>query len=86
MYNSEAMVLEYEKLTARPRAPGDNLEIAIVGIMLWSDSTHLAQFGNASLWPIYLFFANQSKYVRARPTSFAAHHLAYIPSVSHLFI
>lgn len=85
MYNSEAMVLEYEKLTARPRAPGDNLEIAIVGIMLWSDSTHLAQFGNASLWPIYLFFANQSKYVRARPTSFAAHHLAYIPSVSHLF-
>lgn len=63
LYNSEAMVLEYEKLAARPRAPGDNLEIAIAGIMLWSDSTHLAQFGNASLWPIYLFFANQSKYI-----------------------
>lgn len=81
MYNSDAMVMEYEKLTARPRAPGDHLEIAIAGIMLWSDSTHLAQFGNASLWPIYLFFANQSKYIRAQPTSFAAHHLAYIPSV-----
>lgn len=26
MYNSEAMVLEYEKLAARLRAPGDNLE------------------------------------------------------------
>lgn len=81
MYNSEAMVMEHEKLAARPRAPGDNFEIAIIGIMLWSDSTHLAQFGTASLWPIYLFFANQSKYVRAGPTSFAAHHLAYIPSV-----
>ncbi|KAI0794394.1 hypothetical protein C8Q74DRAFT_1365858 [Fomes fomentarius] len=81
LYNSEAMVLEYEKLAARPRAPGDNLEIAIAGIMLWSDSTHLAQFGNTSLWPIYLFFANQSKYIRARPTAFAAHHLAYIPSL-----
>lgn len=82
MYNSDTMVMEYEKLTACPRAPGDHLEIAIAGIMLWSDLTHLAQFGNTSLWPIYLFFANQSKYIRAQPTFFAAHHLAYIPSVS----
>ena len=75
------MILEYETLTSRPRPPGDNLEIVIAGIMLWSDATHLASFGNASLWPIYLFFANQSKYIRSRPTAFAAHHLAYIPTV-----
>jgi len=31
--------------------------------MLWSDSTHLASFGNASLWPIYLYIGNLSKYI-----------------------
>ena len=50
-------------------------------MMVWSDSTHLAEFGNASLWPIYLFFGNQSKYSRAKPTDFAAHHIAYMPKV-----
>jgi len=50
--------------------------------MLWSDSTHLTSFGNTSLWPIYLYLGSLSKYTRAKPTSFAAHHLAYIPKVS----
>ena len=49
--------------------------------MLWSDSTHLTSFGNASLWPIYLYLGNQSKYTRGKPTSFARHHMAYIPKV-----
>lgn len=42
---------------------------------------HLASFGNAALWPIYLFLGNQSKYIRAKPSAFAAHHLAYIPKL-----
>ncbi|THU97282.1 hypothetical protein K435DRAFT_857796 [Dendrothele bispora CBS 962.96] len=33
------------------------------------------------MWPIYLYFGNQSKYDRAKPSSFAAHHLAYIPKL-----
>ena len=49
--------------------------------MIWSDSTALAQFGTASLWPIYLYIGNQSKYTRAKPTSMSAHHLAYLPKV-----
>ncbi len=53
----------------------------VIGIMIWSDSTHLASFGTASLWPVYLYFGNQSKYTRAKPSDFAAHHLAYIPKV-----
>ncbi|PSS06869.1 hypothetical protein PHLCEN_2v3527 [Hermanssonia centrifuga] len=84
LYNSEAMNDEYEKIRAVPRTDGCQLETVIASIMLWSDSTHLAQFGNASLWPIYAFFGNQSKYVRCKPTEFAAHHLAYIPSVCTL--
>ncbi|KAF5335261.1 hypothetical protein D9758_016234 [Tetrapyrgos nigripes] len=59
-----------------------HLETVIVWIMLWSDSTHLAQFGTASLWPIYMFIGNLSKYIRVKPSEYTAHHLAYIPSLS----
>jgi hypothetical protein len=82
LYSSDAMLQEHEKIRSAPREPGCNLETTIASIMLWSDSTHLASFGNASLWPIYAYFGNQSKYTRAKPTSFSARHLAYIPSVS----
>lgn len=30
---------------------------------------------------MYLFFGNQSKYTRAKPSELAAHHLAYVPKV-----
>ncbi|PPQ66257.1 hypothetical protein CVT24_007275 [Panaeolus cyanescens] len=86
LYNSDAFYAEHVKIveqqsllqqgTSEPR-----YEIAIAAIMLWSDSTHLAMFGNASLWPIYLYLGNLSKYTRARPTSSSAHHIAYIPSL-----
>ena len=49
--------------------------------MLWSDSTQLTSFGNASLWPIYLFVGNQSKYVRSKTSLLTAQHLAYVPKV-----
>jgi hypothetical protein len=61
-----------------------DLEAATVPILLYSDSTHLASFGSASCWPIYLFFGSQSKYVRARPTSSACHHIAYMPKVCRI--
>jgi hypothetical protein len=91
LYNSDAMIAEHQKILAQPREPDCSLEIVVGALMLWSDSTHLATFGTASLWPIYVYFGNQSKYARGKPTSFSAHHLAYIPSVSgvnncHIFI
>jgi hypothetical protein len=70
-----------ELLTRPPPSSGPHIETAIAAMMLWSDSTHLAEFGTASLWPIYLMFGNQSKYSRAKPSVFAAHHVAYIPLV-----
>jgi hypothetical protein len=82
MYNSDAVIQEHEKIRSQPREPGCTLETVVPSIMLWSDSTHLANFGTAALWPIYAFFGNQSKYTRGKPTSFSAHHIAYIPSVS----
>ncbi|KAJ8508256.1 hypothetical protein ONZ45_g9452 [Pleurotus djamor] len=34
------------------------LETVVVAFMFWSDSTHLANFGTASLWPLHTFFGN----------------------------
>ncbi|KAF9069356.1 hypothetical protein BDP27DRAFT_1421143 [Rhodocollybia butyracea] len=44
-----------------------------------------ADFGTTSLWPIYLYFGNLSKYVCGKMSSHAAQHLAYIPSLPDLF-
>jgi Plavaka transposase len=81
LYTADAMLEEHEKLMSSVREPGCSLERVLASIMVWSDSTRLTNFGSASLWPIYIFFGNQSKYLRAKPQSCAAHHLAYIPSV-----
>ena len=59
----------------------DLLEAVCVPLLLYSDSTHLANFGTASCWPVYLLFGSQSKYVRASPTASACHHIAYMPKV-----
>lgn len=88
IYSSDAMIEEHinvQKLP--PENDGERyLERVVIALMFWSDSTHLTSFGNASLWPIYLFFGNQSKYARAQPQSAACHHVAYIPKVrSHVF-
>ncbi|THH05402.1 hypothetical protein EW146_g9914 [Bondarzewia mesenterica] len=81
VYSSDAFLEEHEKIQRAPPEPGCNLERVVLGLMFWSDSTHLANFGDASLWPIYIFFANQSKYFRGKPTCGACHHLAYIPKL-----
>ncbi|KAI0643889.1 hypothetical protein C8Q79DRAFT_1002431 [Trametes meyenii] len=74
---------EYEKIRAQPRNPADgpDVEIAICSLLVWSDATHLTNFGAASLWPFYVYLGNLSKYIRGMPTEFAAHHLTYIPSL-----
>ncbi|EIM89452.1 uncharacterized protein STEHIDRAFT_51088 [Stereum hirsutum FP-91666 SS1] len=89
LYNSTAWLEEDEKVQRRappdPSDPSCKREKILAGVMLWSDSTHLANFGTAKLWPIYLFLGNLSKYLRAMPTSGACQHLAYIPSLPDSF-
>jgi hypothetical protein len=81
-YTANAWNNEYDEINkSREEGPNYDLEAFIIALMIWSDSTHLAQFGTASLWPIYLYIGNQSKYSRAKPTSMSAHHLAYLPKV-----
>lgn len=82
VYTSEAWESAHDELQKQAPEPECKLERVIAGLMFWSDSTHLAQFGTASVWPVYMYFANLSKYVRAAPNSGACHHIAYMPSVS----
>ena len=84
VYNSDVMLEADAQLRKQPHKAGDSddLKYFIVAMVLWSDLTHLTSFGSASLWPVYLYFVNQSKYVRAQPSLFSAHHVAYVPSVS----
>ena len=86
LFCSEVFNEAYETLQMQPPEPNCQLERVICALMLYSDSTHLANFGDAALWPLYMFFGNQSKYVRVQPSSGSCHHVAYIPKVSWIYL
>ena len=85
IYQSDAMLEAHDEVSKLPRLMDDTLERVVALLMVWSDSTQLANFGTASLWPFYLYFGNQSKYRRGKPTANACHHLAYLPTVSPFY-
>ncbi|THV06142.1 hypothetical protein K435DRAFT_816014 [Dendrothele bispora CBS 962.96] len=83
-YTSDRSVEFEEEVYSQlpPSPPGEeNIESVVVWIMIWSDSTNLAHFGTASLWPIYIFLGNLPKRFRMKRSEHHAHHLAYIPSL-----
>ena len=86
IYTSDAFLDEHENVQQHALLPPSDQECKrekiVAALMFSSDATHLAQFGNAKAWPIYLMLGNLSKYIRAQPDSGAMYHLAYIPSVS----
>lgn len=82
VYTSDAMLqLDKELQETLKNTAGPQLETFILSALMYSDSTNLAQFGHASLWPMYMFIGNTSKYIRSQPNSFSAHHIAYLPTV-----
>ena len=88
LYNSDAFLKEHDSVQRAALPPDDpdcKREKVVAALMFWSDTTHLANFGTAKLWPIYMFLGNLSKYIRSEPSSQACHHLAYIPSLSDSF-
>jgi hypothetical protein len=83
IYTSDAMLqLERDLKERLKNSAGPQLETFILAALMYSDGTRLAQFGQASLWPVYMYLGNVSKYTRSRPNSFSAHHVAYLPTVS----
>ncbi|KAF8883752.1 hypothetical protein CPB84DRAFT_1686207 [Gymnopilus junonius] len=87
LYTADMFLEEDQKIASLPLCLADDppdlfpVKNTIFAIMLWSDSTHLANFSDASMWPIYFYSGNQSKYPRGRPTQHAAHHIVHIPSL-----
>lgn len=82
LYTSREFNRIHQELQNSPPEPGCKLPHVVVGLMFSSDTTHLTQFGDAKLWPIYLFFGNDSKYRRCKPSSHLCNHLAYLQKVS----
>ena len=88
VYNSDVCIDEHDNIQCAllpPDEPLCKLEKVLAILMIWSDSTHVANFGTAKLWPIYLLFGNISKYIRGQPNSGTCQHVAYIPSLPDSF-
>ncbi|RXW12625.1 hypothetical protein EST38_g13228 [Candolleomyces aberdarensis] len=84
VYDSDVFIQENDEVKKAKNPPDDpncRREKVVAAMMLWSDSTHLADFGTAKLWPIYMALGNLSKYFRALPDVGAFQHVAYIPSI-----
>ena len=87
VYTSDAMLEADRQLRDSLKgatSAGPQLETFILSALFYSDSTCLTAFSNATLWPMYMYIGNESKYIRSKPTSFAAHHIAYLPTVRGL--
>jgi Plavaka transposase len=82
LFFSDAFLKAHRKLQASPPEPNCELPRVVVGLMFASDATQLSTFGSAKLWPLYLFFGNESKYSRSQPRNNLCTHVAYFQSVS----
>ena len=81
-YTSDEMISAYEEVQNIPPHPDHpDVENVVVELAPYSDGTMLAQFGTMFLWPLYIYFGDLSKYICCQPSSHAAHHTAYFPSV-----
>lgn len=82
LYTSPAFLEAHEEIQTANGEPGCSLPRILIGLMFGSDSTHLTSFGNASLWPCYMYFGNESKYRRCKPSCKLCNHIAYFQKVS----
>ena len=81
--SSDAFIQATHEVNTDPYFHVDDctLEKVVACIMAYSDLTHLAQFGSASLWPIYEFLGNADTLFRLSPNTQLDEHWAYIPTV-----
>ncbi|KAJ2914408.1 hypothetical protein MD484_g6007, partial [Candolleomyces efflorescens] len=87
LYASQAFRDAHETLQSIP-LPAEmdtDVERVVVALMIWSDATHLTTFSNATLWPCYMFFGNESKYRRCQPSQRLSHQIAYFSKLPDSF-
>jgi hypothetical protein len=82
LYTLDAWLEAQDDLQKLPKEPNCSLERVVVVLMFFSDATHLANFGTAKAWPLYLYFRNLMKYAQSLPQSGACHLIGFLPSVS----
>ncbi|KJA12603.1 hypothetical protein HYPSUDRAFT_210329 [Hypholoma sublateritium FD-334 SS-4] len=85
LYTSPAFLETYEEIQSSAPEPGCSLPRVLVGLMFGSDSTQLTSFGDASLWPCYMYFGNESKYRRCKPSCNLSNHIAYFQKLPPAF-
>ncbi|KAH7918336.1 hypothetical protein BV22DRAFT_1134671 [Leucogyrophana mollusca] len=85
LYTSPAFIDAHKEVQDLPGEPGCNMPRVVVALQFWSDSTHLTSFGNAKLWPLYLWFGNESKYRRCKPSYHLCNHVAYFQPLPDTF-
>ena len=86
LYSSQAWIDEDWKIqfiSVPEDDPDKDIPRVVAAMLIASDATKLGQFGTSKAWPVYFFFGNQSKYKHGKPKAYAAHHIAYLPSVSY---
>ena len=81
LYTSPAFLAAHQDLQNMTGEPNCNLQRVVIGLMFWSDATHLATYGHANLWPLYMAFGNDSKYQRCQPSANLFEHVAYFEKV-----
>jgi hypothetical protein len=81
IYTSPAFLDAHDELQSSPPEPDCTLPRHIIALMFASDATHLTSFGDAKLWPLYMFFGNESKYRRCKPSCRLGNHVAYFNRV-----
>ena len=81
LYSSPEFVEADREIQNLPAEPHCNLPRVLVALMFWSDATQLTSFGSAKVWPLYMYFGNDSKYLRCKPSSHLCEHIAYFQPV-----
>ncbi|KAG6905065.1 hypothetical protein DXG01_005306 [Tephrocybe rancida] len=85
MYSSPAFLRAHQEVQDLPGEPGCTIPRVVVALMAWSDATHLMQFGSAKIMPLYIYFGNESKYRRSKPSCRPAEHVAFFQQLPDSF-
>ncbi|KAG2029658.1 hypothetical protein BDR03DRAFT_936805 [Suillus americanus] len=85
LYTSPAFMQAHRELQSSPGEAGCDLPRVVAALMFWSNATQLTTFGNAKLWPVYMYFGNKSKYRRCRPSCHLGNHVAYFHKLPDSF-
>ncbi|KIJ19686.1 hypothetical protein PAXINDRAFT_69579, partial [Paxillus involutus ATCC 200175] len=85
LFTSAAFLEAHQNLQDSPKESGCDLLRRIVTLMFWSDATQLTTFSDTKLWPLYVYFRNESKDKRGQPTASLCTHAAYFESLPDSF-